>query len=240
MGKVSYQTYNASGYLIDLLRAAGMIRVMHHDGGDIVLFETMAGDKISIHFIDSGIPLYEVRNILKGNEEQGIYTLFMLWVSMMLPHEGQRYLAEDWMEALYHLNNGLIYGYDIYDAEVYIFPVVFEGETRIRQVSYGTTIRARRLTTRKVKTGLPGFMDEWWVADFEGTTAEHRQTLATTSLAVYYELLGVLPGDDLETIKQAYRVLARRYHPDTNPDADAHEMMQRVNEAYAKISSLFE
>lgn len=34
----------------------------------------------------------------------------------------------------------------------------------------------------------------------------------------YYKLLGVEPDADAKTIKAAYRKLARKYHPDVNPE----------------------
>jgi tetratricopeptide (TPR) repeat protein len=46
-----------------------------------------------------------------------------------------------------------------------------------------------------------------------------------------YKLLGVSPGANLETIKQAYRRLARKYHPDVAGE-QFKEQFQRVNEAY--------
>lgn len=51
-----------------------------------------------------------------------------------------------------------------------------------------------------------------------------------------YEVLGVPYGASEETIKKAYRDLARKYHPDNyvnNPLADlAQEKMKEINEAY--------
>jgi WD40 repeat protein len=50
----------------------------------------------------------------------------------------------------------------------------------------------------------------------------------------YYAILGV-PGDaDQETIKRAYRQLARRYHPDLAGPGGAAQM-QRINRAYAVL-----
>lgn len=37
-------------------------------------------------------------------------------------------------------------------------------------------------------------------------------------------------------IRQAYRRLSRKYHPDLNPDPDAHRIMQLVNRAYDVLS----
>ena len=55
-----------------------------------------------------------------------------------------------------------------------------------------------------------------------------------------YSVLGVAPGASDEEVKQAYRELARKYHPDNyvdNPLADlAEEKMKEINEAYDAIT----
>lgn len=48
----------------------------------------------------------------------------------------------------------------------------------------------------------------------------------------YYKVLGVESDADAKTIKTAYRKLARKYHPDVNPEADAEEKFKEVAEAY--------
>jgi len=54
-----------------------------------------------------------------------------------------------------------------------------------------------------------------------------------------YRTLGVSPTDDDETIKRAYRELARKYHPDRYRDSDladlAGEKMSEINAAYEEI-----
>ena len=53
----------------------------------------------------------------------------------------------------------------------------------------------------------------------------------------YYELLGIDRNADADTIKQAYRKLAKKYHPDLHPgDAEAERMFKEVNEAYSVLS----
>ena len=55
----------------------------------------------------------------------------------------------------------------------------------------------------------------------------------------YYEVLGVDKNADADTLKKAYRKLAKKYHPDNyhnNPLADlAQEKMKEINEAYDAI-----
>ena len=53
----------------------------------------------------------------------------------------------------------------------------------------------------------------------------------------YYEVLGVERNADEETLKKAYRKLAKKYHPDVNPgDAAAAEKFKEASEAYAILS----
>ena len=56
-----------------------------------------------------------------------------------------------------------------------------------------------------------------------------------------YKILGVSPSDDDDKIKQAYRELVRKYHPDKYTDSDlaelANEKMKEINAAYEQIRS---
>ncbi len=51
-----------------------------------------------------------------------------------------------------------------------------------------------------------------------------------------YRILQVAPNADLEAIHAAYRRLARRYHPDLNPQSEAAEWMRAINAAYGLLS----
>jgi DnaJ-class molecular chaperone len=53
----------------------------------------------------------------------------------------------------------------------------------------------------------------------------------------YYKILGVDRGADAKAIKQAYRRLARKHHPDMNPgNKGAAERFKEINEANAVLS----
>jgi curved DNA-binding protein len=53
----------------------------------------------------------------------------------------------------------------------------------------------------------------------------------------YYSILGVNKNASADDIKKAYRKLARKYHPDVNPnDSEAHSKFQQINEANEVLS----
>lgn len=53
----------------------------------------------------------------------------------------------------------------------------------------------------------------------------------------YFKVLGVERGADADTIKRAFRKLARQYHPDVNPgDQTAEAKFKEVSEAYEVLS----
>ena len=53
----------------------------------------------------------------------------------------------------------------------------------------------------------------------------------------YYEMLGVSRDASDKEIRQAYRKLARQYHPDVNPgDPSAEEKFKQINEAHGVLS----
>lgn len=54
----------------------------------------------------------------------------------------------------------------------------------------------------------------------------------------YYTVLGVKKSASQKTIKEAYRRLARKHHPDLNPeDKAAEQQFKRINEAYEVLSN---
>lgn len=53
----------------------------------------------------------------------------------------------------------------------------------------------------------------------------------------YYHTLGIAKTASIDEIKKAYRKLARKYHPDVNPnDKEAHKKFQQINEANEVLS----
>ncbi|HRF97850.1 MAG TPA: DnaJ domain-containing protein, partial [Aggregatilineales bacterium] len=108
-------------------------------------------------------------------------------------------------------------------------------------VRYGDPIDVGALRCSTITTPVHGLHGTWRIATFDGDPESyHRQRAEKlvhppNPLDVYFTLLGVAIGSDRETVKRAYRGLARQYHPDLSTDRHAHQRMQELNIAYAMI-----
>jgi hypothetical protein len=246
MVRPRFETLRAGSYLVQKLKATDANIL--HDGGDIILLATASGEKISIHLIESALPLYEIKLILRHNAEDDTHTLFVFWCDLLLPHDGAWYEPDEGMEALLSLYRGRIYAYELYGQQVFLFPVYFEGSDKLRHIRHGETIERIFLECQRVDTQAADFFGTWWVtnfvhqpsADWQQRSEQARQSqndakVTSTRLEDYYAILGIAADADVVTIKKAYRLLARQYHPDLNPDPGATEKMQQINEAYMRI-----
>jgi DnaJ-class molecular chaperone len=55
-------------------------------------------------------------------------------------------------------------------------------------------------------------------------------------MKTHYQILGLSAAASAEEIRRAYRVLARRYHPDVNPGKSSEERFKEIAQAYAILS----
>ena len=53
----------------------------------------------------------------------------------------------------------------------------------------------------------------------------------------YYNILGIERNSNTVAVRKAYRTLALKLHPDTNPSPDAHNRFIDINEAYEVLKN---
>ena len=238
-----FDIYKVRSYLVhELMAARGVVDLMD-DGTDLVIVQLRSGDRVLIQLIDRLVPPSELIEMLNQNSSRGLYTLLILWADMLLPPEGEVYLADDWMEALYTLYGDRIYGYDAYGAYASVFPVYFRQRagTLLRDIVHGGAVDVDRLTVDHVHISgrdmngygrVAGFAP--WTQGQEAPSAE-APFVAGGSMAVYYAVFDLRPDADREAVRQAYRRMARAHHPDVNDSPDATRQMQHINDAYRHI-----
>ena len=66
--------------------------------------------------------------------------------------------------------------------------------------------------------------------------SENFEEIFMASKRDYYDILGVPRGATKDQIKDAYRTLAMKFHPDKNKDAGAEDKFKELSEAYAVLS----
>ncbi|HRF97849.1 MAG TPA: hypothetical protein PLZ51_21725, partial [Aggregatilineales bacterium] len=71
-------TYYVGAHLVNELSIAGAVDEILHDGRDIIHVRLITGESLMIHLIDSSIPTYEIKHILRDNTKMAHNTLFIL------------------------------------------------------------------------------------------------------------------------------------------------------------------
>jgi hypothetical protein len=240
--------HNARSHVLLKLHDTPGIVGLKHDHSDFVLVDLWTGEKVIFYLVDSYISLHELQKTLARHTANGWHTLFIFWADMLLPYDGERFLPQDWMQALLPLYKDCIYGFDYYsNREVYVFPVHFQPIPGSQHclIRHGDTITFERLFCHTISTDFAVLKGTWLISDFVSADAEHlpprdpAQPIIRSALQVYYEALHLQPDADEAAIKSAYRQLARQYHPDLNPAPEALQRMQTINEAYARLMQQF-
>jgi hypothetical protein len=249
-----------NAHLVYQLEASGGITAIKHNSFDVLIVELPTGEMLSIHLVERDIDVGLIKSTLEYNAQHNQATLFILWTPMLLPEDGERYRPYDWMHALITLYDDKIYGYEVYDNTLYVFPVHFDrpavGIDRI--VRYGDRVEMGWLHIDRIRTDSQHLTGFWRIGDFEPLRRPQRDSTPSDNpdsedapppptidpsrneLRVFYAVLGVSLDADWETIRRAYRQLALQYHPDVNKTPEAHARMQQINTAYQRISEILD
>lgn len=225
------------------LKPAPTVASLWENGDNSLTVKLRSGDDVVIYLLDDErlIVPTPLKTIVRKNTKQHFHTLFVIAESA-LPPAGSIFSRNDLhreaLLMLFELYWGKVYAYRITDGKIVIFPVYNDHWRAV----YGDPVEIEHLDCDIVFLETP-FKGVFNVANFAGRFAGAFDNNAHTHdfshrfdpLQPFYDLLGIVTTASHDDVKRAYRRLARKYHPDANPSPEANEMMQRINEAYAKI-----
>lgn len=149
-----------------------MVSVQNTVGGnsdaDLVIF-TWTGAKIYLHLLNEQQKLRTIKRIVQDATSVGTNTLFVV-NSDLLPSDGQQLVPPEWLMAIHHLTNDLIYGYRLSANRIEIIPVHFtvvNNHADEIRAWYGPAILPQRLRYYRISLRPRMIKGEWLVADFD-------------------------------------------------------------------------
>lgn len=231
----------------------------HQHQPDIIV-ETWMNSRMYVYLTDSEPKSRTIKAILRQNTNSNIGTLFIV-NSALLPADGETIKIADWQDDLRVMNLGAIYGYGIVDDELAVIQVNYT-ETSLRsefKCWHATELPfdAVSVRRREYTTNIKG---TWYIGDIASSAFKrrineersrqrfHYRTKTTHEVAMTppdqlnaaYLALQIEVGAGQAEVKEAFRKMARMYHPDVtehdNKD-DAEQRFKEVKAAYDKIKS---
>lgn len=227
------------------LKPAPSVASVRENSDNSLTVKLRSGDDIVIYLLDDErlIVPTSIKSIVRKNTKQHFHTLFVI-AETALPSAGGIFnrndLHREALLLLFELYWGKVYAYRVVNGQIIVFPVYNDHWRAV----YGDPVEIEHIDCDIVFLETP-FKGVFNVANFTGRFAGSFDNArdyghgshghAFDPLQPFYDLLGIITSASYDDVKRAYRRLARQYHPDTNPSPEANEMMQRINEAYAKI-----
>ncbi len=224
-----------------------------------IAVETWMNSRLYVYLCGSPPKSRAIKAILKQNSNASIGSLFLLDCAL-LPADGYCGKLPLWQDDLRALNQGAIHAYEWRDAKLRLIQVNLD-ETPQRNIftvwhTRDLPLDAVAVRRRTYQTNIRG---AWAVGDiasphFKRRISEERgqqrfhyrtrgaQPLdapAAEQISAAYLALEIEVGAGQDAVKEAFRKLARQYHPDVSrhETAEAERRFKEVQSAYDQIKS---
>lgn len=225
---------------------------------DIVV-ETWMNSRLYAHIIKSAPPARKLRAILKQNSKASIGTLFLANLDL-LPDEGYCGKLAAWQDDLRALNAGAIHGFQIREDKLLLVQVNLDETTQRNEFvvwhSRDFPLDAVAVRRRELQTNIRG---SWHIGDiaspkfkrrisderaqqrfhYRSRQAQPADAASAQQVNAAYLALEIEVGAGQEAVKEAFRKLAREYHPDVSQHnkAEAEKRFKEARSAYDRIRS---
>ena len=224
-----------------------------------IIVETWMNSRLYVYMITQAPKARAIKAILRQNTGASIGTLFLV-DSTLLPDDGYLGKISDWQDDLRAMNMGAIYAFNLKDDTIRLIQVNLDETTQRNQYIVWHTkdfpCDAVSVRRREFQSNIKG---SWYVGDIASPRFKrrineerarqrfHYQTKRThkvdgipaEQINAAYLALEIEVGAGQEAVKDAFRKLAREYHPDVTEydKGEAERRFKEVQSAYDQIKS---
>ena len=239
------------------VRRAAALNSLSHEP-DIVV-ETWMNSRLYLYFVDEAPKSRWLRTILKQNSKASMGTLFLV-AARLLPGDGYCGKLQGWQDDLRALNGGAIHAYAVSQDRVKLIQVNLDETTQRNEFvvwhSVDFPLEAVAVRRRECQTNIRG---AWHLGDIASPRFKRRisderaqqrfhyrsrqsqpiEAQSATQISAAYLALEIEVGAGQEAVKEAFRKLAREYHPDVSrhDKGEAEQRFKEVKSAYDRIRS---
>lgn len=235
------------------------VKLVSHSHEPDVIVETWMNSRLYVYLLDQAPKARAIKAMLKQNTSASIGTLFLV-DAKLLPLDGYLGRIAAWQDDLRALNLGFIYAYEMLDAALRLQLVnIDETEQRNQFIVWHSAdfpCDALSVRRRDFQANVRG---SWTIGDIASPRFKrqlneerakqrfHYQTKRSQpvdspraeEISAAYLALEIEVGAGQAAVKEAFRKLAREYHPDvTAHEKDrAERRFKEVQSAYDQIKS---
>lgn len=235
---------------------ANTASVFRNHDADIVV-ETWMNSRLHVYIVDKEMKSRAIKNTLKNNTGASIGTLFIV-NNTLLPSDGKTTKLPDWQDDLRVLNGGSIYSYGCIDDELAIIQVNLTETVHRNEFDCWHTrdfpFDAVSVRRREFSNNIKG---TWYIGDIASPQFKRRINQERARQRFHYRTkrtqeVEIAPQDRVqaaylalqievsagqEVVKEAFRKLAREYHPDVTEynKKEAEKRFKEIKQAYDTI-----
>ena len=222
-----------------------------------IAIETWMNSRLFVYILDKAPRPRLIKSILKQNSKASIGTLFLV-DARLLPADGYCGRLRDWQDDLRVMNAGAIFAFAQEAGRPRLIQVNLDETTQRNEFIVWHTLDfpcdAVSVRRRDYQTNIRG---SWHIGDIASASFKRRISDERARQRFHYRTRGPRPqeaadaepisaaylaleievGAGQEAVKEAFRNLARRYHPDVSPHEKdvAEERFKEVKSAYDRI-----
>lgn len=224
-----------------------------------VIVETWMNSRLYVYVVSKTPKSRFIKGILKQNSHASVGTLFLIDISL-LPADGYAGKLQDWQDDLRALNKDAIYAIGLIEGRLRVIQVNFDETMQSSQYHVWHTadfpFDAVSVRRREYHSNIKG---SWHIGEIASPKFQRRineerarqrfhyrtrqthpvEMPAAERIHAAYLALEIEVGAGQAAVKEAFRKLARKYHPDVteHEKAKAEQRFKEVKSAYDQIKS---